>query len=686
MHENLSNTIKKDSLVLESFKIMDYSLLVGVHRIGMDGVDNECSGTAQSDGMSNVDVADLDGLGETASASPRDGVLSTRSHLQTGDILLLEGRSGLGEFINGQYERTTTDRSGRPCFKLQGGVPNGHGTMSGSQMYMFYSADPPEWRLSPVFDGGRDGTLMTYAIGSYTLPTDVPKGQWHVLAKSGQHVPDCDITVSVVPVEDEDITSVPPTPTIAGGRRGSMSFSSPAAQIGHDSGDDDEDGSGTSAPSSRPPSPGVTAHQANKEGVGSSLWQAHTKKELRKKYKGGIFAKMKDEQGNSVDVVIFCGIIDILQNFRFKKKLEHRWKTMRGWGDTSSVQRPDFYKARFDEYICSSVFRPSSIPDKIHSGKRNAKSPDKLPTSEVKRRIEGAGYANPFFNRVRRSLSGGSRKEMIKETAISRGSSLPTPDSYPIRDESEQGKVTDKSSNIEKNGVSIDVDRSGGPLEALVGVLQQPNNSNVCEAGEAVPNVLEGVTVSESSVDTPVLPNVPGEEKNESAHKKKELVPTSDIVAVSADAAGASRETELLRVESARLRTARDLEEKLKNEALQKSADLEVAMVAERTRMHLRLAELEAQLSVAQALVPHGAASRGNTGLSIVSNSAPQVTTNDRSSDSVNLAAKIGAAKRVRDEERKDKLRSLAAESAAEELSEFEALEATLSTVTLDQV
>lgn len=36
MYEKLSNTIRRDAMVLESFKIMDYSLLVGLHRPGID--------------------------------------------------------------------------------------------------------------------------------------------------------------------------------------------------------------------------------------------------------------------------------------------------------------------------------------------------------------------------------------------------------------------------------------------------------------------------------------------------------------------------------------------------------------------------------------------------------------------------------------------------------------------------
>ncbi|KAI4816655.1 hypothetical protein KUCAC02_008971 [Chaenocephalus aceratus] len=50
---------------------------------------------------------------------------------------------------------------------------------------------------------------------------------------------------------------------------------------------------------------------------------------------GGIPAKNKDE-----NFLIFLGIIDILQSYRFIKKVEHSWKALVHDGDTVSVHRP----------------------------------------------------------------------------------------------------------------------------------------------------------------------------------------------------------------------------------------------------------------------------------------------------------------------------------------------------------
>nr|XP_061800164.1 phosphatidylinositol 4-phosphate 5-kinase type-1 beta-like [Nerophis lumbriciformis] len=67
---------------------------------------------------------------------------------------------------------------------------------------------------------------------------------------------------------------------------------------------------------------------------------------------GGIPAKHKDE-----NVLIFLGIIDILQSYRFIKKVEHSWKSLLHDGDTVSVHRPNFYADRFLKFMGSTVFK-----------------------------------------------------------------------------------------------------------------------------------------------------------------------------------------------------------------------------------------------------------------------------------------------------------------------------------------
>ncbi|XP_053739866.1 phosphatidylinositol 4-phosphate 5-kinase type-1 gamma-like isoform X1 [Synchiropus splendidus] len=58
-------------------------------------------------------------------------------------------------------------------------------------------------------------------------------------------------------------------------------------------------------------------------------------------------------------LLLFIGIIDILQSYRLIKKVEHSWKSLIHDGDTVSVHRPGFYAERFYKFCSTIVFRKS---------------------------------------------------------------------------------------------------------------------------------------------------------------------------------------------------------------------------------------------------------------------------------------------------------------------------------------
>ncbi|NXA10180.1 PI51B kinase, partial [Sapayoa aenigma] len=68
---------------------------------------------------------------------------------------------------------------------------------------------------------------------------------------------------------------------------------------------------------------------------------------------GGIPAK--NHKGEKL--LLFMGIIDILQSYRLMKKLEHSWKALVYDGDTVSVHRPGFYADRFLKFMSTRVFK-----------------------------------------------------------------------------------------------------------------------------------------------------------------------------------------------------------------------------------------------------------------------------------------------------------------------------------------
>ncbi|XP_069505531.1 phosphatidylinositol 4-phosphate 5-kinase type-1 gamma isoform X2 [Ambystoma mexicanum] len=59
-------------------------------------------------------------------------------------------------------------------------------------------------------------------------------------------------------------------------------------------------------------------------------------------------------------LLLYIGIIDILQSYRLIKKLEHTWKALVHDGDTVSVHRPSFYAERFFKFMSNTVFRKNS--------------------------------------------------------------------------------------------------------------------------------------------------------------------------------------------------------------------------------------------------------------------------------------------------------------------------------------
>merc|ERR1719419_1642617 len=56
-------------------------------------------------------------------------------------------------------------------------------------------------------------------------------------------------------------------------------------------------------------------------------------------------------------LLLFVGIIDILQSYRLVKKIEHTFKAMIHDGDTVSVHRPGFYAERFLNFMSSKIFK-----------------------------------------------------------------------------------------------------------------------------------------------------------------------------------------------------------------------------------------------------------------------------------------------------------------------------------------
>lgn len=60
-------------------------------------------------------------------------------------------------------------------------------------------------------------------------------------------------------------------------------------------------------------------------------------------------------------LLLYMGIIDILQSYRLKKRLEHTFKSMITDGSQISVVHPAYYESRFIEFITNKVFKKQTL-------------------------------------------------------------------------------------------------------------------------------------------------------------------------------------------------------------------------------------------------------------------------------------------------------------------------------------
>jgi len=102
-------------------------------------------------------------------------------------------------------------------------------------------------------------------------------------------------------------------------------------------------------------------------------------------------------------LLLFVGVIDILQSYKLFKKLEHTFKSMITDGDTVSVHRPGFYQERFINFMADRVFKkiPSLDLPEVKGSHRKFRtvvaslialkhSPSKR-TKSVKAKVSGNG-------------------------------------------------------------------------------------------------------------------------------------------------------------------------------------------------------------------------------------------------------------------------------------------------------
>uniref|UniRef100_A0A2K5YKC0 Phosphatidylinositol-4-phosphate 5-kinase type 1 alpha n=1 Tax=Mandrillus leucophaeus TaxID=9568 RepID=A0A2K5YKC0_MANLE len=137
-------------------------------------------------------------------------------------------------------------------------------------------------------------------------------------------------------------------------------------------------------------------------------------------------------------LLLYIGIIDILQSYRFVKKLEHSWKALVHDGDTVSVHRPGFYAERFQRFMCNTVFK--KIPLKPSPSKKFRSG------SSFSRRVGSSGNSCITYQP---SVSGEHKAQVTTKAEVEPGVHLGRPDvlpqTPPLEEISEGSPIPDPS-------------------------------------------------------------------------------------------------------------------------------------------------------------------------------------------------------------------------------------------------
>ncbi|GAA6227304.1 phosphatidylinositol 4-phosphate 5-kinase type-1 alpha-like [Lates japonicus] len=208
-------------------------------------------------------------------------------------------------------------------------------------------------------------------------------------------------------------------------------------------------------------------------------------------------------------LLVYIGIIDILQSYRLVKKLEHSWKALVHDGDTVSVHRPSFYAERFQKFMCSTVFRKISLKTSP-SKKRRAVSHGPLrkgagsgpllltPTSSNNQQpvlqhqfssdTEGdnvmqSGRPDLLPKTIPPSNAAGNTAETAVSSSAGNPGSAPT--SQPVTHSQDTGKTV----GVDLNSMLSKAQENNTPKRAEVGTLEASiGGEDVISLGDIVPN------------------------------------------------------------------------------------------------------------------------------------------------------------------------------------------------------
>jgi len=198
-------------------------------------------------------------------------------------------------------------------------------------------------------------------------------------------------------------------------------------------------------------------------------------------------------------ILIFVGIIDILQSYRLSKKLEHTFKAIIHDGDTVSVHRPDFYAKRFMNFMSTKIFKkiPSSLK---HSPSKKTKAL-KVKGGQASGQSSASGTSPP----EKISQLGTEGRLNVSKTPQKRSSSVgPFPSATPRPD------VVPDSWSGPTDASLPDVRLEPRPLDSSLSRSTLDTPSKLSTRGTPTPTWTEGTpSYTDSTYSGDALPDTP---------------------------------------------------------------------------------------------------------------------------------------------------------------------------------
>ncbi|WKX90155.1 hypothetical protein Q1695_009192 [Nippostrongylus brasiliensis] len=166
---------------------------------------------------------------------------------------------------------------------------------------------------------------------------------------------------------------------------------------------------------------------------------------------GGVPAR----NSNGDRLILFLGIIDILQNYRLLKKMEHTWKAILHDGDSISVHNPNFYAQRFLSFMTDHVFKKGPALKQSPSRRRARKSigDDDVPIST--RDINPVISVGVPRSAVRPTMRRDSEKKEKKVERLFASSNAKADEREPLQEEEDEFIFCDREHSMTVSSLQL---------------------------------------------------------------------------------------------------------------------------------------------------------------------------------------------------------------------------------------